>query len=165
MNILEYKNYFFEKFSNDEKVIICLMAHNTEWDEFINMNNEKNNVNVEILGRSFYNFNSAPYDLIVFYDDDFFDEDLLEELTDISKKIALKYQKRVSIGYQSFIPFDERKESFTMKIIIQTINGDGIVEIEKCLFCSSKANAISLTSLCFYEHFNYEGNIKRKLFK
>ena len=70
-------------------------------------------------------------DLIIYYSSDFYNEDELAELKTIAFKISNEKNKRVSIGYQYSIPFDQRPDPEVMEqiAIISYKNGKEFVEI------------------------------------
>lgn len=160
-------NYDFKDFANiqsiDADINAIVMAHNTEWVPFLMCSKDNAlKFHLEIRGSSLFYLkqSSIPYDLILIYSNDFYNEQVLLDLKDETKKISLFNNKKVIFGYSSFIPYEKRKGN-VYDINICSFQSGIEMDSYSIDLDSSKIRAID-TLYMMYEFYLDKPNIKKK---
>lgn len=132
----------YQKLEQKKEMKACWMSYNAYWSTPYEMNEKYKSIHIDVFnGSTVYlkKDNLNDYDLIVLYSSRFFDDYELEEMKKIATKISNIYNKRVSIGYESSIPYKERKDYNISRIIHFISIKDGILDSDEILLDKSNS--------------------------
>ena len=129
-------DYLINELKKGRHINVGLLCHNAYWFDITKLHKYYENFNVAFTADSIVHINDRILkefensDLIIFDSSHYYDERQIAKLKDIAIDISNKKSKRVTIGYSSFIPVEQKtnKNQLLQIKIISFKDGHEITE-------------------------------------
>lgn len=135
MNLLYNNQYLIDQIEKRRKIKAAFMGHNTYGSQILSLN-ESDDCDIDIFGKAYSKWNlydeerkAIPNDFIILYSSTFFDEDVFNYLTRDIVELSNLLGKRITTGYFSIIPKEDRitsEQGYLIKIF--SVKNDDIYE-------------------------------------
>ena len=161
-----YTDYLKKYWKNLGRIKVCYISYSRNWDTFQKIDNSYPSITVNIYDCSTanlgsYNLVKQNYDIILLSSPKPFQASEYEKLNQIASYIATTKNKKVTVGYNSIIPREERKvNDLCLKINLASYEADECVlncEYDRSILFSER----DLLDLVLYGH--YEVNEQKTL--
>ena len=163
-------DYLINELKKGRYINIGLLCHNAYWYDITKLHKYYENFNVAFTADSTVHINDITLkefensDLIIFDSSNYYDERQITELKTIATDISNKKSKRVTIGYSSFIPAEQRTNKDQL-IQIRIISFKDGQEITEELTVEDYITTYELIELTLNIADNYENNKQSLLIK
>lgn len=126
MNTLYNNQYLIDQIEKKRKIKAAFIGHNAYGSQILSLN-EFDNCDIDIFGKTYSKWKlydedrkAIPNDFIVLYSSTFFDENVLNSLTHDILELSNLLEKRITTGYLSVIPEEDRitsEQGYLVKIL------------------------------------------------